>query len=381
MSTQSFRPQHNRRSYTHNAFTLVELTLAIVVGGLVLLGISGVFAATQNMERIFGKQYHTTTELHIAQMTIRRSLLSLQIKADERPQASTEEEGVDTSDVVEFDDRQRIILEPDPVYANMSGNWIPQRLEVVLATPPISLDMGTKAAAWARINDRDEESLDFSSADASGGVLRSVFELRPDGQRERVMRAVGLLDPDPKADEQALVPNLAPTGWTLWWRPILKTESEYLRAGGESLTDTAGNEDEIRFRLAGAIPLVHDVQLCSWTIYKSDERMNEYSALAMSELPAYAEFELLMNNGTYSNWMFEVDWVLGDDPLDIVDEDAETTGGGDGLGEDVDSTGGGNNGGGGGNGGGGNGAGGQGGGGGGGTRPPSGGGSLGGPDT
>lgn len=378
MNTQPFISPHNHHSNSRSAFTLIELTLAIVVGGLVLLGISGVFAATRNMERIFGKQYHATTELHIAQMTIRRSLLSLQIKADERPQASTEEEGVDTSDVIEFDDRQRIILEPDPVYADMSGNWIPQRLEVVLSTPPISLDMGTKAAAWARINDRDEDSLDFSSADASGGVLRSVFELRPDGQREQVMRAVGLLDPDPKADEQTLVPNITPTGWTLWWRPILKTEAEYLRAGGESLNDTAGNADEIRFRLAGAIPLIHDIELCSWTIYKSDERVAEYSALAMSELPAYAEFELLLNNGSYASWMFEVDWVLGDDPLDIVDEDADTTGAGDGTTEDSEGTGSGNGGGGNGQSGGDGQGGGQGGGG---TRPPSGGGSLGGPDT
>lgn len=301
-------------------FTLVELTLAMVIGGLVLLGVSGVFAAAQNMERIFGNQYTASTQLHITQMTIRRSLLSLQMREDQRNNAA-DEQGVDTSDV-DTPERSRIILENDPIYSSFTGTFQPQRFEVVLSAPPIALNMGTKAAAWARINDRDEDSLDFSTEDASGGVLRSVFELRPDGSREGIMRRVGIMDPDLRADQELVTASISSRGWTLWWRPILRTEANYLRDGGLPLEDSIGTEEEIRFRLAGAIPLVSGIQSCLWTIFKSDEKVNDYTALSMSDLPAYAEFELLLEDGQYASWMFEVDWVLGDDPLEIVDEDA-----------------------------------------------------------
>jgi len=302
-------------------FTLVELTLAIVVGSLVLLGVSGVFAAARNMERIFGVQYNASTQLHITQMTIRRAMLTLQIEADQR-QIAPDDTNTDENGNSIPEDRPRIILETDPAYASHPGQWQPQRFEVVLSTPPIALNMATKAAAWARINDRDEDSLDFSSEDASGGVMRSVFELRPDGIRERLMRQVGILDPDPNADQKSLLAEMTPTGWTLWWRPILHTESNFLKNGGSPLPDSAGTAEEIRYRLAGAIPLVKNIELCSWTVYKSDEKVSAYRALSMSQLPAYAEFELLLTNGQYASWMFEVDWVLGDDPLDISEDDA-----------------------------------------------------------
>ncbi len=330
--------QHNR------GFTLVELTLAIVVGGLVLIGISGVFAATRNMERIFGTQYNAATQLHITQMTMRRALLTLQILQDQGNQAS-QSDGVNTEDVQAYEDRSRIILEPDPIYSEMLGAWQPQRFEVVVSAAPIAMDLGTQAAQWARLTDRDENSLDFSTADASGGVIRSVFELRPDGAREQIMRRVGLMDPDPKADEKMLLASAQPTGWTLWWRPILWTEANYLRYGGTPLHDAAGTQDEIRFRLAGAIPLVKDINVCSWTIFKSDEKVTDYEALEMSELPAYAEFDILLNSGAYASWMFEIDWVLGDDPLDLGEEDSEGSNSGSG-GDGEDDAGGGNGGGG-----------------------------------
>lgn len=317
------QPIHQR------GFTLVELTLAIVVGSLVLLGVSGVFAATRNMDRIFGSQYNTSTQLHITQLTIRKALLSIQISQDQRVIPGVEEDPAN-GEFGEPASRSRIILQTDPIYQSlqstqsMPNNWTPQRFEIVLSSPPIALNMATKAAAWARTTDRDEDSLNFSSTDASGGVMRSVFELRPDGSRERIMRSVGIMDPDPKADEQLRLassdPTPAPAGWTLWWRPVLNTESTFLRNGGIPLGDSAGTEDEIRFRLAGAIPLIKDIQLCSWTIYKSDIKVDEYEALSMSDLPAYAEFEVLLNNGQYASWMFEVDWTVGDDPLELAEE-------------------------------------------------------------
>lgn len=317
-------PKQQRNART--AFTLVELTLAVVVASLVMLGVSGVFAATRSMDRIFSTQYDNSTQLHITQMTIRRALLSLQVEEDQRQNAGNSE-GVNEEVAGEIPPRSRIILEDDPAFEDYPGQWRPQRFEVVLASPPIALNMATKAAAWARINDRDEDSLDFSSADASGGILRSVFELRPDGSREAIMRRVGIMNPDTKADEaylqkmESLQSGGSVQGWTLWWRPILQTESIYLRDGGIPLKDSVGTEEEIRFRLAGAIPLTSDIDVCKWTIYKSDEMINDYEALSMSSLPAYAEFELLLNSQQYATWMFEIDWVLGEDPLDLGEED------------------------------------------------------------
>ncbi len=333
-------------------FTLVEMTLTLVVAGLVLAGVIGLFAAARSVERVFGSRFEHATELNITQRTIRRAMLSLQIREDRR-------ESEDERDAAQGElGRSRMILEPDPVFAgiDLAGGFAPQRFELVLFAPPIAPDFMSSAATWARLSERDEESLDFSSVESNDGLVRCVFELRPDGEREAIMSALGIIPEDPvlaarrEKEAQGLVDadTLSRKGWTLWYRPILTAEAQYLTDGGAPLADNAGTEDEIRMRLGGAIRLVRNVEVCEWRIFKGDVKVTEYTGLSVSDIPAYIEFEMALTNGQYATWMFEIDWAMGDDPLELAGgaDGAEGEGEGDGTGGENGGQNGGGNGGG-----------------------------------
>lgn len=311
-----------RTRHAHRrGFTLVELKMTVVIGSLVILGVFGVFAATSTMERVFGTHFERSTELSITQRTIRRAMLSLSMESD--PNAQDAEETTD--------ERVRMLLEPDPTLAPQPNGWQPQRFEVVLSEPPIALNTMSNAALWARLDERDEESQDFSSTDASGGVMRSVFELRPDGQREQVMQRLGILS---EGLDAPVSENPDRRGWTLWWRPILNSEAELLRAGYPVMRDDQGSAQEIGTRLAGAVRLARSIDTCLWRVFRGDEKVSGYAGYFQRDIPAYIEFDILLKNGQFATWMFEIDWIISKDPLEIAeDEDDAGAAGSDGDGD------------------------------------------------
>jgi prepilin-type N-terminal cleavage/methylation domain-containing protein len=321
-----------RTRTTHHArgFTLVEVTLALVLSGLVLGGCLSVFIALRNAERTFSTRFERTNELDITRTSLSRAMLSLQMKEAETTtvvRAGSEEQAEEN----EESERARLLLQTDfTVEPDVSG-WQPQRLEVVCATPPVPAGLASQAAEWYTAQSR-EESLDFSALDGSQGITRGVFELRPTGERERIMQRLGLTSPrseffDDQQLQQAQPPQIETPSWTLWWRPILTFEAQQLNAGYGPLPDTVGTEGEIRERLAGAIPLLREIERCVWELYKEDDFITEHEGLEMDDLPAYAQFEVILTNQQYASWMFEVDWVIGDDPVDVAN--AGSAGSGD----------------------------------------------------
>ena len=312
-------------------FTLIELVLAMVLGSMILVGSIGVFSAMRSMEIAFATRFEHTNELQVTQIIMTRTMLGLQMKETERntvTRSNTSADSVAEQEAAEPESRARIILETDPSIYPDSTQWTPQRFELVTATPPVPIGLASQAAGWYVEQDR-VDSLDFSATDGSQGAVRGVYELRPAGQREAIMLKLGLIVPgefDTPTNQVELYEltntslntnqtNLQTTpNWTLWWRPILYYEGSQLLQGQGPLPDTLGTSDEIRARLAGAVPLMHDIERCNWEIFKGDEYVQLFSALEMKDLPAYAQFEVILTNGQYASWMFEVDWVLGDDP-------------------------------------------------------------------
>ncbi|MDF1808286.1 MAG: prepilin-type N-terminal cleavage/methylation domain-containing protein [Phycisphaerales bacterium] len=304
---------------SHRGFTLMETLLAMVLGSMVLTGCLGVFMALRNMETTFANRYETTSELDITHSAIARSMLSLQMEETTATTVtrSDDQDAEPVDENAEPDPRARIILETDPSVAPDSTGWIPQRFEIVTATPPVPAGLASQAAGWYTAQDKDG-TLDFSAMDGSQGVMRSVFEFRPHGQRERIMQQLGLIQsgdpligniPEDETDLSSEPPN-----WTLWWRPILSYEGEQLLYGAQPFRDSFGTADEIRARLAGAVPLIHNVDRCIWELFKGDEFITSHVALEIGDLPAFAQFEMILTNEQYASWMFEIDWVLGDDP-------------------------------------------------------------------
>ncbi len=302
---------------SRGAFTLVETVLAIVIGGLVLLGCVSVFLTAARTEKAYAQRYERTNELWTTQLAVRRTFLGLLMDGDTSatPAGSgTESEG----DAV----RPRVILEPDPGAPDGPGGTRPQRLEVTVARSPVPSIIGSQVGTWLVEADR-ESSLDFASTDLSSGAIRGVYELRPSGTREAIMMSLGLATADPEFLERMRTDP--PPGWTLWWRPILSPELAELEAGFPPRADLSGDSETVRTRLAGAIPVLRGIDTLRWTVFKGDQRIQAYAGASIVDLPAFTELEVLLINGQYANWMFEVAWETGQDP---------TGGEGDGSGAD-----------------------------------------------
>ena len=320
----------NRTAHPHHArgFTLIEVTLALVLSGLVLAGCLSVFVALRNAEHAFATRFEHTNQLDITHTSFSRALLSLQMKEAEAStvvRAGSEEEAPEEDEQI---DRGRLILETDMTVEPDSTGWLPQRFEVVCATPPVPSGLASRAAEWYTAQDK-EDSLDFSALDGSQGITRGVFELKPTGHRERIMQRLGLISASDAFLTEAqlreqLDPN-APPNWTLWWRPILTAEAQQLTEGYGPLPDTVGEEADIRERLAGAIPLLHNIERCIWELYKEDQFINEHVGLEMEDLPAYAQFEVILTNQQYASWMFEIDWVIVEDPIEVASGGSSTS--------------------------------------------------------
>lgn len=309
---------------TRRGFTIVETVLAIVIGGLVLMGCVSVFLTTARAEKAYSQRFERTSELWTTQLATRRTFLNLLMQ--EQTTTGAAADGSTTAA------RPRLILEPDPAAPGDQFGNRPQRLEVTVGRSPVPAIVGSQIGAWLVEEDR-AASLDFASEELSSGAIRGVYELRPSGTRETLMMNLGLMEVDTKLLRR--METDPPAGWTLWWRPILSTELLQLEAGATPSPDTSGSTDDITARLAGAIPLLRGVENLRWQVFKSDERSDAYAGTGITDLPAFAELEIVLINGQYASWMFEIGWVTGEDPTD--------TAGAGGDGTDDQNGGGGNN--------------------------------------
>lgn len=301
------RPPTRLITPAHRAgFTIIETVLASVVGALVLMGCVSVFLATNRAERAFSQRFERTSELWTTQLAMRRSFM--QLLMEEQPQTAQATRAAAEQPAA----YPRVLLTTDTAAPADEYGWTPQRLEMTLGRSPVPAILGSSYGSWLVESDR-ADSLDFSSANLSSGAIRGVFELRPAGTRELLMSRAGLTDADP-ALERRMAQGPLP-GWTLWWRPILSTELAALEAGTPPSPDNVGTEGQIRMRLAGAIPLLTGIRSLNWLVFKNDEHLEAYQAGGIVDLPAFAQLEVFLLNGQYANWMFEVGWTMGADPV------------------------------------------------------------------
>lgn len=338
------------RTTAARGFTLLETTLALFVGGLVIVTVTLMMSATRNTDRAYARAFEQTAALAMTQAAVRSSFLSLLMLANEDAaqtdatddEAADEEadqtgdEGADEEVLVELEARPRIVLEPDSEAIEIGqalgtpwgGEIDPQRLEVVLSRAPLPDTFAGVTRGWA-FAEEDADSLNFATAGGGGGRVRGVYELRPDGYRERRMRQLGLqlpINAAPPADVELDGQDRSANGWTLWWRRMPGDEVLRRRLGRPART--GADEDDAR-RLAGSIPLVTGLSWVRWRLFEDRVRRDAYGALVVADLPAYAELELRATDQTYANWMFEIGWDTGADPTgDAVEIDLNDPGSG-----------------------------------------------------
>ncbi|MFT5424437.1 MAG: prepilin-type N-terminal cleavage/methylation domain-containing protein [Phycisphaerales bacterium] len=290
-------------------FTMLELMLALTIGALAMLLAGGIFFSINKVDSSSERAHRMRAESYITQTVMRDSFMSLMMV---HGAAQDDENPPDPSTM----GRARIILEPDAV----TGNRF-QRLEVVLRSTPLPGVLQGPAARLAFL-DEDAASLNFASADGAGGSARCVFELRPDGERERVMRELGIENPMtdlrglPDPAQAARLPE-EERGWSLWWRRMTADETELLDDGYLPWDDGLLDSDSEARRLASSVRLASGLQNCRWKMFHRGDRKLEYVGWTNSDLPAYAEIEMADRGAEYASWMFEIGWAYGE-PEDIA---------------------------------------------------------------
>lgn len=308
--------RHHRR-----AFTMLELVLASVVASMILLVAGAIFLAAERSERASAAAFERTSQVEVTQGTMRRAFLRLVMT----PNVATPPE---------VPPRPRMLLSDDGAATGA------QRFELVVSKPPVAPGLAG-AAGSAAFASEDSATLNFLSADGSGGQVRGVFELRPDGSRERVMAALGvanaLWDLPPDLPYQASPPiQSPPPGWTLWWRRLPADEIAALQAGVPVWRD--GEDPDPAFeaqRLAGSIRLMTGLTQARWRVFRQDQWVETFEGTMANDLPAYLQFNAVTREGDVFQWLFEVDWtesvqVGTDAEADAILGVGDAAGGGDG---------------------------------------------------
>lgn len=278
-------------------FTLLETALAAVIAAMVLLVASGLLVAMGHAEKSFARANERTNELAMTQGAVRRAFLRLVMASN----ATAAREGeTDTR-------RPRLMLTTDPV---AGADGVP-RFEVVVSRAPIAQTLAGPAASWA-FADEDRASLNFVSADGTGGQVRGVFELRRDGEREQIMRTLGIANPMWDAPEQGEAARDGVQGWTLWWRRMPAEEIAELDAGNPLRRDGDGDQQLEAKRLAGSVRLIRGLDRAEWNVFKNDEWTDAYGAIVVNDLPAFLKLKMHTLDGEFAEWLFEVEWTTSD---------------------------------------------------------------------
>lgn len=304
-------------------FTLLETALAATIGGFVILATVGLFGLMERTETVLERQFTQTRQLGTLQQVLRRSFNAVLMSEDNTTSLSNTTNGDDkvmgSGEIVEDDvpawdgqgERPRVILTFDssedlsrcmslapPEPGDPMG--VPQRLEMVYPRSPIPASLRLPTRSWMAQGVDVENELEIYGI---SGPVRGVFEFRPDGSREAMLKSAGMGVAGGERDDRQ-----QPRGWTLWWRPVFPDEVTRLSAG------IPAGDQEMVSNAAEAYPVIRGVKRARILAFDNKFRLMSYAARTAADLPAYFEVEIETWAGEYVNWMFEVGWVNGDDP-------------------------------------------------------------------
>lgn len=335
------RPQrHHRLQASRRGFTMLEVSLAAVIGGLIVLASLGVFSALDRADLTLKSRFDHSMQMSRLQTVMRRTFVNLAMSTKTPPRnrpaggRTTAQQSAPTpaaaaaepqnqpgavQDEQQIPEPPRVILGFDdrlgPVEMqlltkfgtgpNVPATWRPQRLEVVLSRPPVPIPKGGASGVFPEAGTGLDEFSDSNSVSASR-LFRGIYELQatlpgtrgPNGERPRPF-----------------------TTWSLWWRPM-----------PPPITPEAGSEGEVReFQLAPPSLIASDLTYLRWQFFDDRTLKHEFSTAYYLGLPAYVQLEVQTASGIWASWMFEVDFQLANESsADQQRQGGGTIGGGGG---------------------------------------------------
>jgi prepilin-type N-terminal cleavage/methylation domain-containing protein len=324
-------------------FTLLEMVLASVVGSMILLACFSLFVSMGRVEKSMNRASRQMEELALTQQILRKSFMTMTLlgtQALDNAMSEVAVDGVIPEEARPTLPRPRLIIEFDEspsiggmitaavldgvTLADPGGFGIgPQRIEIVLPDKPVPESMRLFPRQWVSGPGDDL----VAAFDPSGigrpeneSGVRGVFELRPDGARERVIEGYGIT-PATGLEPRPVTPaaRTAPEGWTLWWRPVYGAEydaRQYQQPYDIDLTPAMLEE---------AVPLVRGIKTMRVYAFAAEEnpddpdaaldvqRWPQYEATTTGELPGYVGLEIETTSGMYADWVFEMGWSLAEE--------------------------------------------------------------------
>lgn len=297
---------------------MLEVSLAVLIGGIILMATTGVFNALDRADRTLKARSEQSSQLNRLHTVMRRTFVNLAMSSRPmprpRPASATPRPGQDSGAnaagrpatrpdpaadappepprVILTEDRRvsstpmRKLDGPGVESSSSPATWAPQRLEVVLGRPPVPIRQGPGEHARTVFPEASAGRDDPTDERISGAKLsRGVFELQP---------------VEPGARGPGGSPVRPITTWTLWWRPLPPGAT-----GGASAEGSVRDHD-----LPPPTLIVTDLTYLRWQFFDDRVRKTEFATAYVNGLPAYVELEVQTAAGLWANWIFEVDFIM-----------------------------------------------------------------------
>ena len=304
---------------TRRGFTLLEVSLAVMLAALVMITALGLFVSLDRSDRRFEQRFNDVNDLDKLQTALRRAFSNLAV-TDETPppgtpgvksngggpnpaqvgpasaDAASSLGGGGSSDGRTFPaPRLRITEDTDPSVQSMvnrskalaggsgSGVLAPQVIELVTAGQPVP--------------DTDPNSL------TSGGVTRAALAQGIILNRAAIYVRPSPLDPpDATEDERT---------WQVLYTRLMPRDRVQVLGGPLGPTQVAGEP----------IVLASGIKYFNVRVFKERAWTRTLEATYFQHLPAYFQVEVETASGVWAKWIFEVGWLLG--PETQLDRDAK----------------------------------------------------------
>lgn len=334
-------------------FTLLETSMAALIGLLMVVACLGVFALMERSDTALARRSRDVAEMERIRTVFSRLFGSVLMSETSPPATRAEgEAGADAPDRAgrnpsrlrerqeEIPPPARVILDYDPAqqgatmfsrFTDDAGRGTPvQALELVVHDPPVPLadeDDFEKARRRLRLagmqvvsgDGRSDEDRRASVASREDRIRRRREE------RERDRSAIREGEATPAATEVSeveewLTPVRASRGrlelrpsqslagiedgrsaWELWWVPLAPAAPDNVVIPPDILLEAPGEP----FLIASNIAYMRV------RFFDDGELRDRLSAVWFTQLPAYAEVFIETTGGLYGQWLFEMRWAMG----------------------------------------------------------------------
>lgn len=302
-------------------FTILELTLASGVATVVIAAAFALFQTVDRADRKLEGKFERAAEIERTRRAFQNAFASIATSERPRPRTSPGSSGARTpaqgssgdaageeklarlqggakggesggeapsGDSVAPPPPPRVSLTPDTgpdsdPFVSVTGA---QRLELVLTNSPVPVMKreGAEQARMALAEKAGDDKRVNPTEEGGARAIRGVFSLKPQ---------LGPPAKDVKPDflDRQLM--------ELWWTPLPPAQE-----------DPTAEPLPLSFSAGYPVKLCSEVARCTWRVFKEGQWADQFNAVWLTDLPAYAEVQIDFGNGSSFKWLMEVDYTV-----------------------------------------------------------------------